>query len=75
VPLPRPVAPGEQLEIEVPLTPPAAGSYRVLVDLVLEDVAWFADRVGEPLAEGRVEVRLRTTCELAGPAIGREALP
>jgi len=73
VPLPRPVAPGEQLELEVPLTPPAAGTYRVLVDLVLEDVAWFGDRVGEPLAEGRIEVRLRTTSESAGPATASEA--
>ena len=57
IPLPRAVAPGETVALEVPLEPPAGGVYRVIVDLVLEDVTWFADKVGTPLAEGEITVR------------------
>lgn len=60
IPLPRPLASGDTAEIDLPLAPPAAGRYRVLVDLVAEDVAWFADQTGAPLAEGEITVRLRT---------------
>ncbi|HSM13289.1 MAG TPA: hypothetical protein VLA66_04415 [Thermoanaerobaculia bacterium] len=55
IPLPGPVAPGESVELEVPIAwPEEAGRVRVIVDLVLEDVAWFADRVGTPLADAEV---------------------
>lgn len=56
--LPGPIAPGELFETAVELAwPKAPGRYRVRLDLVAEDLAWFADRVGEPLAEAHVEVR------------------
>ncbi|MDQ1348577.1 MAG: hypothetical protein QG573_1952, partial [Acidobacteriota bacterium] len=59
-PLPREVAPGESLETGVTLEwPSVPGRYRVSLDLVLEDVAWFGDKVGAPLASGEVEVRAR----------------
>jgi hypothetical protein len=59
-PLPEPVAAGETLEAEVTIDwPETPGRYRVSVDLVLEDLAWFADEVGEPLAAGVVEVTSR----------------
>ena len=55
--LPRTIEPGERLatglEIDWPERP---GRYRLTVDLVLEEVAWFADRVGSPLATGEVTV-------------------
>ncbi len=58
--LPRDVAPGEsfasELVLEWPSTP---GRYRVSLDLVVEDLAWFADKVGAPLVSGEVEVRER----------------
>jgi hypothetical protein len=61
IPLARPVRPGETLEVDVPIdAPPAPGRYRVVVDLVLEDVAWFGDRVGSPLAAGDIDYSLRT---------------
>jgi hypothetical protein len=64
VPLPRRVAPGGRLEMTLPVRwPEAPGRYRVVVDLVLEGIAWFADRVGEPLAAGEVTV----TAAPAGP--------
>jgi len=57
-PLPREVAPGESLETGLTLDwPSVPGRYRVSLDLVLEDVAWFGDKVGAPLASGEVEVR------------------
>jgi len=56
--LPHAVAPGERVRAAVELRwPDRPGRYRLRVDLVLEDVAWFADRVGSPLAEGVVTVR------------------
>ena len=56
--LPRAVAPGESFEATVTIDWPAVpGRYRVSLDLVAEDLAWFADRVGSPLASGVVEVR------------------
>jgi hypothetical protein len=56
VPLPRPLGNGGTEELDVPLEPPGAGRYRVVVDLVAEDLAWFADKTGAPLAEGEVSV-------------------
>lgn len=56
-PLPSPVERGETLAAALELTwPERPGRYRLTVDLVLEEVAWFADRVGEPLASGEVIV-------------------
>jgi hypothetical protein len=36
--------------------PEKPGDYRLVVDLLVEGVGWFADRVGRPLAEATVEV-------------------
>ena len=56
--LPREVAPGESLETEIVLEwPTVPGRYRVSLDLVVEDLTWFADEVGAPLASGEIEVR------------------
>jgi hypothetical protein len=56
--LPREIAPGGTLDTAMRIQwPPVEGLYRLTVDLVLEDVAWFADRTGAPLAEGVVELR------------------
>ena len=58
--LPRPVAPGESFATELTVEWPAApGRYRVSLDLVAEDLTWFADRLGAPLASAEVEVRAR----------------
>ncbi len=55
--LPHEIPPGGRLEMVADLAAPALpGRYRVTLDLVLEDVAWFASRLGAPLAEGVVEV-------------------
>ncbi len=55
--LPGETGPGEtlatELEIRLPRRP---GRYRLVVDLVAPQVAWFADRTGEPLAEAEIEV-------------------
>ena len=50
----------------------ADGRTPMLSRLLLERSHPFAV-LGEPLAEGRVEVRLRTTSELEGPATASEA--
>jgi ubiquinone/menaquinone biosynthesis C-methylase UbiE len=40
--LPRPVRPGETVEVAIEMPPPAeAGVYQLKIDLVREDVAWF----------------------------------
>lgn len=47
--LPRDVAPGETITLRAELPAlPVAGTYIVHVDLVIEQVAWFADFGGEP---------------------------
>jgi len=55
-PVPRALAPGERVELSLRVrTPSAVGRYRLEVDLVLEGVAWFADR-GSPPASLSVQV-------------------
>lgn len=55
--LPRDVSPGETVTLHAALPAlPAAGTYIVTVDLVIEQVAWFADFGGDP-ATLRIEVR------------------
>jgi hypothetical protein len=57
-PLPGKVRSGDAFEVELAVPWPARpGRYLLEVDLVLEDVAWFADRVGAPVAAGEVEIR------------------
>lgn len=48
--LPRPVAPGQSLSVNIPLSAPAElGSYTVKIDLVDQQICWFEDRGSEPL--------------------------
>jgi hypothetical protein len=56
-PLPGVVKPGELLATTVAIDwPREPGRYRVTLDLVLEDSAWFAEKVGEPLASTEIDV-------------------
>ena len=56
-PLPRPVAPGETLELEASFPAPLhAGRHRLVLDLVAEQVCWFASKGSQPL-----ELPLETT--------------
>ncbi len=55
--LARKVTPGEALEQRIAIeSPPNPGRWRLVVDLVLEDVAWFADRTGRPIANVEIQV-------------------
>ena len=57
VPLPARVEPYSDVEIGIEVTwPEAPGSYLLEADLVLEHVAWFAERLGEPVLRRQVEV-------------------
>jgi hypothetical protein len=56
-PLAHDVAPGGRIHVEVRLPPlPAPGDYSVVLDLVVEGLAWFADRGSRPAT-----VRVRCT--------------
>lgn len=55
-PLPRDVAPGEEVQISATLAAPAqAGTYTLSFDLVHEGITWFADKGNTP-AKARVAV-------------------
>jgi hypothetical protein len=57
VPLPADLPSGDPVNLVLPVTwPEEPGAYRLEVDLVIEDFAWFATRVGKPLASGEVRV-------------------
>ncbi len=48
--LPRAVAPGQSLAIEIPCpVPPSPGTYTVKIDLVDQQVCWFEERGSQPL--------------------------
>lgn len=48
--LPRPVAPGQSVRVElVVLSPPTPGDYHLHVDLIEEQVAWFSEKQSSPL--------------------------
>jgi SAM-dependent methyltransferase len=48
-PVPRDLAPGEEVDLSLRVrTPSVIGRYRLEVDVVLEGVAWFADRGSSP---------------------------
>jgi hypothetical protein len=54
-PLPRVVAPGESVEVEIAVeAPPRSGSYTLALEPVLEFVSWFGDR--DPGAVRRIAV-------------------
>ena len=68
--LAREVAPGERLRQELDLVwPQRAGDYRVRVDLLVEDVAWFAEKLGTPIAEGVVRVLPGGAAAAAAPPV------
>jgi len=48
--LPRPVAPGQSLRIQIPCRAPSqSGRYLAKIDLVDQKVCWFEDRGSQPL--------------------------
>jgi SAM-dependent methyltransferase len=53
-PLPKPVAPGESIDMDVSLALREPGEYRLTFDLVAEGVSWFENLGSKP-----VEVRVR----------------
>jgi len=58
-PLRQEVPPGGEVATALRVDwPPLPAVYRLTVDLVVEDLAWFADRVGEPIGSADVEVTL-----------------
>jgi len=58
--LPREIVPGEELTQELAIGwPQEPGRYRLEVDLVREDLAWFGDTGGGPLLAGEVEITPR----------------
>ena len=60
-PLPRPLSPGEQLSMEIPVqTPPQEGVYRLKWDLIQESITWFGAKSEAP-ASSRVTVGDVTT--------------
>ncbi|MEM8963863.1 MAG: hypothetical protein AAGD38_20435, partial [Acidobacteriota bacterium] len=55
--LSRPVAPGEEIALELAVTwPEAAGAYRFEADLAQRHVDWFATRLGAPMVVEPVTV-------------------
>jgi len=55
--LPREVAPGEEIELALPVTAPSVpGRYQLELDMVQDGVGWFAQR-GSPTLRVPVEVR------------------
>lgn len=56
-PLPHRVPPGRPVVVEFDLDwPQRSGRYRLEVDLLIEDLFWFGDRIGAPLAAVDVEL-------------------
>jgi hypothetical protein len=72
VPLPRRIEPGGRVALDLPLRWPAEpGRYRVVVDLVLEGICWFGERVGAPLGSAVVTVTVAAPAAAAPPAPSR----
>ncbi|MEO8274691.1 MAG: hypothetical protein ABI639_00630 [Thermoanaerobaculia bacterium] len=58
--LPQAIGAGETLQSTIAVSwPDVPGRYRVSIDLVVEDLAWFGDVLGAPLASAEVEVRAK----------------
>ncbi len=65
IPLPRRVEPFNRVEVAFDVAwPEAPGSYRLEADLVLEHVAWFAERLGSPVLRRQVHLTPRESREL-----------
>jgi hypothetical protein len=48
--LPRPLAPGQSLAIDIPCPVPSdRGKYTIKIDLVDQHVCWFEERGSQPL--------------------------
>jgi hypothetical protein len=80
-PLPRPLSPGEQLSMEIPVqTPPQEGVYRLKWDLVQDGITWFGSKSEAP-ASSRVTVGDVTTAvpestlQLVEPAFFNSPVP
>ncbi len=72
-PLPGPVEPGEQVEIEIEVTLPSRqGKYVLELDMVQEHVSWFAER-GSPTARLPVHVAHRSRRLARGTGPGEAA--
>lgn len=57
VELPQPLPSGDPVNLQMPVVwPETPGTYRLMIDLVIEDYTWFSDRLGEPIASLEVEV-------------------
>lgn len=55
--LPAELPSGDPVELRLPIVwPEGAGRYRLAIDLLIEDYAWFETRLGRPLAEAEVDV-------------------
>ncbi len=55
IPLPSRVEPFHRVEVAFEVAwPEAPGSYRLEADLVLEHIAWFAERLGSPVLEREI---------------------
>jgi hypothetical protein len=55
--LPADLPSGDPVDLTLPVAwPETPGRYRLDVDLVIDDYAWFAERLGEPLAQREVTV-------------------
>ena len=48
--IPRDVYPGERVCVEHKFNVPSPGSYRVELDLVVEEICWFAERGSKPMS-------------------------
>jgi phosphoglycerol transferase MdoB-like AlkP superfamily enzyme len=58
--LPGPVAPGAAVELALRITGPRmAGEYRLEVEMVREEVAWYGPAASSVLPEGGIPVRVR----------------
>ncbi len=63
--LPLRVKPFHHVEVAFDVTwPSEVGNYRFEADLVLEHVAWFAERLGRPVIQREVEVTVAASAEL-----------
>lgn len=68
IPLPAPVPPQHEVELPIDIEWPAAGRYRLEIDLILSRIGWFQERVGQPVIRQEIEV-LRSAEEPLADAV------